>query len=69
MAIKSSIVIGIVLWQGHLFKNLEGEEFKRDPIVEAGLERFCSGFGRCVPFVVIGKKWKLTFAGWSRQAL
>jgi len=22
-----------------------------------------------VPFVVIGKKWKLTFAGWSRQAL
>ena len=25
--------------------------------------------GRSVPFVVIGKKWKLTFAGWSRQAL
>jgi hypothetical protein len=27
MAIKISIVIGIVLWQGHLFKNLEGDPF------------------------------------------
>jgi hypothetical protein len=27
MATKISIVIGIVLWQRHLFKNLEGDPF------------------------------------------